>query len=103
MNPTELHTEGTRCDLLKLAWVIQIIRKPDQPNILGFVFEVTAWRDDITLENEVEGGPVRRAEFVPYTKACERLIHAAAIALRDWLTETRSTPWIYLVKSVSDQ
>lgn len=66
-----------------LAWIIQIIRKLDQPIILVFVIEVTAWRGDIIQEYEVEGGSVRRAEFVTYTKACERLIHAAAIALRD--------------------
>lgn len=86
----------------RLAWVIQIYREPGQSNILGFVFEVTAWRGDITLEYEVEGGLVRRAEFVPYAKACERLMPAAAVTLRDWLTEIRSTPRIYLVKSVSD-
>lgn len=86
----------------RLAWVIQIYREPEQPNILGFVFEVTAWRGDITLEYEVKGGPVRHAEFVSYVEACERLIPAAAAVLRDWLTETRSTPRIYLVKGVSD-
>jgi len=86
----------------RLAWVIQIYREPEQPNILGFVLEVTAWRGDITLEYEVEDGPVRRAEFVSHAEACGRLIPAAAVALRDWLTETRSTPRIYLVKSVRD-
>jgi ADP-ribose pyrophosphatase YjhB (NUDIX family) len=84
----------------RLAWVIQIYREPQQPNILGFVFEVTAWRGDITLEHEVKGGPTRRAEFVPYAEACERLIPAAAAALRDWLTEIRSAARIYWVKSV---
>lgn len=88
--------------ICRLAWVIQIYREPEQPNVLGFVFEVTAWRGDITLEYEVKNGPVRRAEFVSYTEACERLIPAAAAALRDWLTETRSTPRIYLVRSVRD-
>jgi ADP-ribose pyrophosphatase YjhB (NUDIX family) len=86
----------------RLAWVMQIYREPEQPNILGFVFEVTAWQGDVTLEHEVQGGPVRRAEFVSHAEACERLIPAAAVALRDWLTETRSTPRIYLVKDVRD-
>lgn len=86
----------------RLAWVIQICREPEQPNVLGFVFEVTAWRGDVTLEHEVQGGPVHRAQFVPYAEACECLIPAAAAALRDWLTETRSAPRIYWVKNVSD-
>lgn len=64
----------------RLAWIIQIYREPDQPNVLGFVFEAAAWRGDITLEYEVAGGPVRRAEFVPYAAAYERLIPAAAVA-----------------------
>lgn len=86
----------------RLAWVIQIYREPEQPNILGFVFEVTAWRGDVTLEYEVEGGPVRRAEFVPHAEACERLVPAAAVALRNWLAEPRNAPRIYYVKSVKD-
>jgi ADP-ribose pyrophosphatase YjhB (NUDIX family) len=86
----------------RLAWVIQIYREPEQPNILGFVFEVTAWQGDITLAYEVEDGPVHRAEFVSHAEACERLVPAAAVALRNWLTETRSTPRIYLVRSVRD-
>jgi ADP-ribose pyrophosphatase YjhB (NUDIX family) len=85
-----------------LAWVIQIYREPEQPNILGFVFEVTAWRGDITLKHEAQGGPVRRAEFVSHAEACERLIPAAAVALRDWLTEMHSAPRIYLVKDERD-
>lgn len=87
----------------RLAWVIQIYREPEQANILGFVFEVTAWQGDITLEYEVKDGPVRRAEFVSHAEACERLVPAAAVALHDWLIETHSTPRIYLVKSVRDR
>jgi ADP-ribose pyrophosphatase YjhB (NUDIX family) len=86
----------------RLAWVIQIYREPEQPNVLGFVFEVTAWRGAVTLEHEVKGGPARRAEFVPYAEACERLIPAAAAALRNWLAETRSATRIYWVKDVRD-
>jgi ADP-ribose pyrophosphatase YjhB (NUDIX family) len=86
----------------RLAWVIQIYREPERPNILGFVFEVTAWRGDVTLAYEVKGGPVRRAEFVSYAEAGERLVPAAAVALRNWLAEPRSTPRIYFVKSVGD-
>jgi ADP-ribose pyrophosphatase YjhB (NUDIX family) len=86
----------------RLAWVIQIYREPEQPNVMGFVFEVTAWQGDITLEYEVEDGPVRRAEFVSYAEAYERLIPAAATALRDWLAKTCSTSRIYFVKSVRD-
>lgn len=84
----------------RLAWVIQIYREPEHRNILGFVFEVTAWRGDITLEHEVKDGPVRRAEFVSHSEACKRLIPAAAEALRNWLAETYSAPRVYFVKSV---
>ena len=86
----------------RMAWIIQICREPEQPNVLGFVFEVTAWRGDITVEYEVENGPVRRAEFVSCAEADKRLVPAAAAALRDWLTETRSTPRIYLARSMND-
>jgi ADP-ribose pyrophosphatase YjhB (NUDIX family) len=86
----------------RLAWVIQIYREPERPNILGFVFEVTAWRGDVTLAYEVQDGPVRLAEFVSHAEACERIVPAAAAALRNWLADARSAPRIYFVKGVRD-
>ena len=86
----------------RLAFVIQRYKEPEQPNILAFAFEVAVWRGDITLEHEVEDGCVRRAEFVPYSEACQRLRPAMATALRNWFTETSHTPRIYYVGSTSD-
>jgi ADP-ribose pyrophosphatase YjhB (NUDIX family) len=83
-----------------LAWVMQLYREPEAPNLLGFVFEIPAWRGDLTLDYEVEYGHVRRAEFVSHAEACKRLLPAAATALRNWLTDTSSTPPMYWVTSV---
>ena len=86
----------------RLAWVVQVYNGPDQPSFLAFAFEVIDWQGDITLEHEEEDGRVRRAEFVPYAEACKRVISTTAVPLGDWLTESRSTPRVYWVKSVKD-
>lgn len=82
-----------------LAWVVQIYNGAEHPSFLVFAFEVIAWRGDITLEHE--DGRVRRAEFVPYTEAYERLVSTIAVPLRHWLTEPRKTPRIYSVSEIS--
>lgn len=83
-----------------LAWVAQIYNGPEHPSFLVFAFEVIAWRGDITLEHE--DGRVRRAEFVPYAGAYERLVSTIAVPLRDWLTEPRNTPRIYSGKEMEN-
>lgn len=84
----------------RLAWVAQIYNGPEHPGFLVFAFEVIAWRGDITLE--YEEGRVRRAEFVPYAEAYERLGSTIAVPLGDWLAESRNTPRIYSVKVTED-
>ena len=79
----------------RLAWIVQTYRGPSRPGFLAFAFVVTAWRGDITLEYEEEGGSVRRAEFVPYAEAYKRLMPTTAVPLRDWLTASRDTPRTY--------
>jgi ADP-ribose pyrophosphatase YjhB (NUDIX family) len=79
----------------RLAWVVQAYNGPDRPCFLAFAFVVTAWQGEITLEHEEKGGSVRRAEFVSYAEACERLIPATAVPLHDWLTAPGDTPRMY--------
>jgi ADP-ribose pyrophosphatase YjhB (NUDIX family)/predicted GH43/DUF377 family glycosyl hydrolase len=86
----------------RLAWVMQIYRELEHPSFLVFAFEVVDWQGEITLEHEEEGGRVRRAEFVPYTGACKRVIATIAVPLGDWLAESRNTPRIYSVRDTED-
>ncbi len=85
-----------------LTWVVQIYNDPEHPSFLVFAFEVIAWRGDITLDHEEKDGRVRRAEFVPYAEACQRVAPTIAIPLGDWLAEPHNTPRIYSVKGVKD-
>jgi ADP-ribose pyrophosphatase YjhB (NUDIX family) len=80
------------CDL---AWIVQSYAGARETGILAFAFEVAAWEGCITLEHEGSGGLVRRAEFVPYGEACQRLMTGSAVPLRDWLTAPRDTPRLY--------
>ena len=86
----------------RLVWVVQIYNGPEHPSFLVFAFEVIAWRGDVTLDHEEEGGAVRCAELVPYAEACKRLVSTIGVPLRDWLMESRNTPRIYSVKGMDD-
>jgi ADP-ribose pyrophosphatase YjhB (NUDIX family) len=79
----------------RLAWIVQDYGGPGSTGILAFVFEVPVWRGSLTLENEERGGLVRRAEFVPYDEACERIFPGSAGPLRDWLASPHDLPHIY--------
>lgn len=85
-----------------LAWVVQIYNGPEHPGFLVFAFEALARQGDITLDHEEEGGRVRRAEFVPYAEACQRLASTIAVPLRDWLAEPHNTPRVYSVMGMGD-
>jgi ADP-ribose pyrophosphatase YjhB (NUDIX family) len=93
----ELHEESgiQALEVGRLAWIVQAYNGPERPGFLSFAFEVSAWRGDITLEHEEKGGSVRRAEFVPYDQACQRLIAGNAVPLRDWLMAAADRPRIY--------
>jgi ADP-ribose pyrophosphatase YjhB (NUDIX family) len=79
----------------RLAWVVQIYGGPGSTGLLAFAFEVPAWRGSLTVGNEERGGLVRRAEFVPYDEACQRIIAGSAGPLRDWLATPQDLPRIY--------
>jgi 8-oxo-dGTP diphosphatase len=79
----------------RLAWIVQSYVGERETGILAFAFEVTAWEGRVTLDLEESGGLARRAEFVPYEEACQRLMSGSAVPLRDWLTAPRDTPRLY--------
>jgi ADP-ribose pyrophosphatase YjhB (NUDIX family) len=93
----ELHEE-TGLQMLapgRPAWIVQSYGGPDQPGLLVFAFEVAAWQGELTVANEDRHGYVRRAEFVPFAEACERLIAGSAGPLRDWIAEPQGAPRLY--------
>lgn len=79
----------------RLAWLVQAYDGSDRPGLLAFAYEVTDWQGELTLAYEEEGGFVRRAEFVPFAKAPERLLPSIAVPVRDWLAEQRQEPRLY--------
>ena len=94
----ELHEETglTALEIGPLAWIVQVILEHNRPFIIGFAFEVTAWEGQVSIENEVEHGDVQQAKFVPFDDAIECMIEGNKTALRDWLTDTKDIPRIYL-------
>jgi len=79
----------------RLAWIVQSYVGERETGILALAFEVTAWEGRVTLEHEESGGLARRAEFVLYEEACQRLMTGSAVPLRDWLTAPRDAPRLY--------
>jgi ADP-ribose pyrophosphatase YjhB (NUDIX family) len=79
----------------RLAWMVQSYVGERETGILAFAFEVIAWEGRVTLEHEGSGGLVRRAEFVPFEDACQRLMTGSAVPLRDWLADPREAPRLY--------
>jgi ADP-ribose pyrophosphatase YjhB (NUDIX family) len=78
-----------------LAWTLQLYRGDYRPGFFVMAFVVPAWRGQVTVENEEQGGAVRRAEFVPFGEAAQRLIPTVADPLRHWLTGSRDGSRIY--------
>jgi ADP-ribose pyrophosphatase YjhB (NUDIX family) len=78
-----------------LAWVLQLYRGDYRPGFFVMAFTVPAWRGQVTVENEEQGGAVRRAEFLPFDEAERRLIPTVADPLRHWLTDPRDGSRIY--------
>ena len=93
----ELHEETgiTALEIGSLAWVVQAVLENDRPFILGLAFEIEAWDGEIHLDNEVEHGDVKQAEFVPLETAVERMIVGGQEALRDWLECPAGSPRFY--------
>jgi 8-oxo-dGTP diphosphatase len=83
----ELYEETgiTALEIGHLAWIVQAILQNNRPFIIGFAFEVIVWEGEVNLDNEVEHGDVRQAEFVPFQAAIERMISGNKNAFRDWM------------------
>ena len=79
----------------RLAWLVQAYDGSDRPGLLAFAYEVTDWQGELTVAYEDRGGFVRRAEFVPYAQAPERLLPGIAVPFRDWLSEPCQEPRLY--------
>jgi 8-oxo-dGTP diphosphatase len=79
----------------RLAWFVQAYDGPDRPGLLAFAYEVTDWQGELTIAYEDEGGFVRRAEFVSYDEASERLLTGIAIPFCDWLSGPSQEPRLY--------
>lgn len=69
----------------RLAWMVQGYLSPDKTGIFVFAFEITEWIGEVSISNEEAGGFVRRAAFVPFAEAYQRLPAHIATPLRDWL------------------
>ncbi len=79
----------------RLAAVSQVYSGEDATGLLFFMFEVKSWEGEVSLENEVQGGPVRAAEFVSYADALDRVMRSIVRPLQDWLDEPDNAPRIY--------
>ncbi len=79
----------------RLAWLVQAYDGPDRPGLLAFAYEVIDWQGELTIAYEDKGGFVRRAEFVSYDEAPERLLPGIAVPFRDWLSGPRQEPRLY--------
>lgn len=79
----------------RLVWLVQAYDGPDRPGLLAFAYEVTGWQGELTIAYEDKGGFVRRAEFVPFAEASERLLPAIAVPFGDWLSEPCQEPRLY--------
>lgn len=79
----------------RLAWIMQAYDGPDRPGLLAFALEVTCWQGELTVAHEDKGGFVRRAEFVSYAEASDRLLPGISGPLRDWLAEPAAHPRLY--------
>ena len=86
----------TAIEVGPLAWIVQAILAEKRPFIIGFVFEVTAWEGQVSIENEVDHGDVQQAKFVPFDDAAVCMIEGNRTALRDWLADPNDIPRIYL-------
>ena len=85
----EVHEEsGLKVlEIGRLAWVSQVYSGVDATGLLFFMYEIDSWEGEISLENEVQGGPVRAAEFVSYEEATERVMAGIAKPFQGWLDE----------------
>ena len=83
-------------DIGPLAWIMQVVLTDARPFIIGFAFEVRTWKGEVSVQNEVKGGDVQQAKFVPYVDAVECMIEGNKTALKDWLTDPNQVPRIYL-------
>jgi ADP-ribose pyrophosphatase YjhB (NUDIX family) len=79
----------------RLVWLVQAYDGSDRPGLLAFAYEVTDWQGELTVAYEDKGGFVRRAEFVTYAEALERLLTGIAVPFRDWLSEPCHEPRLY--------
>ena len=91
-------TEETGLKVLeigRLAWVSQVYSGADATGLLFFMFEINSWEGEVSLENEVQGGPVRAAEFVSYEKAIDMVMRGIAKPFQGWLDEPGGEPRLY--------
>jgi len=79
-----------------LAWMVQIWGEHDLPFVLGVAYEVARWQGDVSVANEIKGGAVREAKFIPYTEAVECMIPGNRAAFRDWLSDTACGARLYV-------
>ena len=79
----------------RLAWLVQAYDGPDRPGLLAFAYEVTGWQGELTIAHEDKGGFVRRAEFVTFDEASERLLLGVAVPFRDWVSRPGQEPRLY--------
>jgi 8-oxo-dGTP diphosphatase len=93
----EVHEEtGLKVlEIGRLACVSQVYSGADSTGLLFFMFEIKSWEGEVSLENEVQGGPVRAVEFVSYDDALERVMAGIAKPFREWVDEPDGAPRMY--------
>jgi len=83
----------------RLAWIVQGHEFTGKTGLFAFAFEISTWQGEVSLEHEETAGVVKKAEFVPYEEAYQRLVPNIARQLRDWLEGPQDTPRIYWIKA----
>ena len=89
----------TTMEVGRLAWIVQGHQFSGKTGVFVFGFEISDWQGEITLKNEETAGPVKKAEFVPYSEAYQRLVPNIARQVRDWLEQPKDSPRIYWLES----